>query len=85
LNGAYCPEKKSKENPVMEICKLIIFPLLGELKVERPSKFGGDLSFEGYGELEQIYSGGKLHPLDLKNGVCEALEKIVGSIRKNFR
>lgn len=85
IKGAYCPEKEVKENPILQICQFIIFPLVEKLKVERSAKFGGNLDIESYKELEDIYSKGKLHPLDLKNSVAYNLEKIIAPIRKNFK
>jgi len=85
LKGAYCPEKEIKDNPVLQIAKLIIFPKFEAIEIKRDKKFGGDLKIKNYEELEKIYSGGKLHPLDLKNAVGEYLEKIIEPIRKNFK
>jgi len=85
LQGAYCPEKVVENNPVLEIARLIIFPLKDKFKVERAAKFGGALEFSNYAALEKTYKEGKLHPLDLKNAVAEHLEKIITPIRKNFK
>jgi len=84
LKGAYCPAKETKDNPVLQISKLIIFPRT-QLKISRPEKFGGDIVYKTYEELENDYKKGKLHPLDLKNAVAESLEKIISPIRKNFK
>lgn len=85
LKGAYCPEGKVEGNPILEICKLIIFPMLNGLRIRRSEKFGGDLNIKSYVELERVFSEKKLHPMDLKNAVGESLEKIIAPIRKNFR
>jgi len=85
LKGAYCPEKEIKDNPVLQIAQLIIFPRFKELKIERPEKFGGNLSTRNYEELEKLYASSKLHPVDLKTAVAEHLEKIIAPIRKNYR
>ena len=85
MQGAYCPEKDTKDNPVLQISQLVILPLLGKLEIKRPEKFGGNLVVKDYSELEKIYSWGKLHPLDLKNAVAEHLDKIIAPIRKNFK
>ena len=85
LKGAYCPEKEIKENPILQIAKLIIFPKFNAIEIKRDKKFGGDLKIKNYEELEKIYSDGKLHPMDLKNAVGEYLEKIIAPIRKNFK
>lgn len=84
VKNAYCPEKEVKDNPMLQIAQLIIFPLSKKITIERPEKFGGNLSFGSYEELEKIYAEGKLHPLDLKNTVAKELIKIITPIRKNF-
>jgi tyrosyl-tRNA synthetase len=84
IQHAYCPEKVVEDNPILQISRLIIFPLIGKMKITRDKKFGGNLEFASYEELEKIYQQGKLHPLDLKNAVAEYLEKIISPIRKNF-
>jgi len=85
VSKAYCPEKAIADNPILQICKLIILPQLGKLEIKRPEKFGGNLEFSDYKELEKLYSEGKLHPMDLKNSVIEHLEKIIAPIRKNWK
>lgn len=85
IQGAYCPEKVIENNPILEIAKLIIFPRIKKFEIKRATKFGGDLVFFDYKELENIYKQGKLHPLDLKIAVIEYLEKIIAPIRKNFK
>jgi len=84
INGAYCPEKEIKENPLLQISELIIFPRVNSIFIERPEKFGGNLKIENYPSLEKIYSEGKLHPMDLKKMVTENLEKIIAPIRKAY-
>jgi len=85
LGNAYCPERVVEENPILQIAKLIIFPRIPYLKVERPAKFGGNIEFDDYESLEEKYKEGKLHPLDLKNAVAEYLEKIIAPIRKKWK
>jgi tyrosyl-tRNA synthetase len=85
IKGAYCPEKTAEENPILQICKLIIFQKIKSFKIERPTKFGGNLEFKDYKKLEDIYLSGKLHPLDLKNAVIKYLEEIIAPIRKNWK
>jgi tyrosyl-tRNA synthetase len=85
INGAYCPEKDIKDNPILQITKLIIFPRFEVFEIIRPEKFGGVIKFTNYEELEKSFSEGKLHPLDLKNAVTEYLENIIAPIRKNYK
>ncbi len=85
IDNAYCPAKETKDNPVLQIARLIIFPRFEGIFVKRPEKFGGNEEYENYEKLEKDYSNGKLHPMDLKNAVAEYLEKIISPIRKNYK
>jgi tyrosyl-tRNA synthetase len=85
IKNAYCPEKITKENPILEITRLLIFPRITKFKISRPDKFGGNVEFDNYEKLEKDYVSGKVHPLDLKNSVTEELEKIISPIRKNWK
>ena len=84
IKNAYCPEKIVEDSPILQISRLIIFPRFDEIKIARDKKFGGDLKFKSYEDLEKVYSSGKLHPLDLKKAVIKYLEKIIAPIRKNY-
>jgi tyrosyl-tRNA synthetase len=84
IKSAYCPEKVVENNPILDYSKYIIFRKFKTLKIERPSKFGGDLEMNNYDELEKMFRLGKIHPLDLKNSVAAALEKIIKPIREHF-
>jgi tyrosyl-tRNA synthetase len=81
---AYCPPKAVERNPVLEHARLLVFPHLGVLEVERPSKYGGPITVESYGELRKLYTSGELHPLDLKRAVAEAVIKILEPVRRYF-
>lgn len=85
ITNAYCPMKETKDNPVMQLARLIVFPRISELNIKRPAKFGGNVSYKEYSELESDYVAGKLHPTDLKNVIIEELEKIIAPVRKNFK
>jgi tyrosyl-tRNA synthetase len=85
IKNAYCPEKIIQDNPILQVSRLIIFPHIKSIKIKRDKKFGGDVDFKSYEELEKAYSKGELHPLDLKNTVSEYLEKIISPIRKNWK
>ena len=85
LSKAFCPEKQVEGNPILELCKFVIFP---ELKndmflIERPEKFGGNLEFNSYEDLENAFVLG-LHPLDLKNATASHVNKILEPIRQYF-
>jgi tyrosyl-tRNA synthetase len=76
LSKAYCPLER-KSNPVLDIWEHLLEPALGRITIERPEKFGGNLEFDSYSNLEESYLSGSLHPLDLKNGTAAALFQVV--------
>ena len=84
LRKAWCPEKQTEMNPVLEIVKHIIFHENKTFKIERPSKYGGTIIFENCQKLEEAYRNGELHPQDLKNAVAEELSKILQPIKEYF-
>ena len=86
INQAFCPEKQVNGNPVLEICKYVIFPdLHGDIfLIKRPEKFGGDLKFTSYNELEKAFING-VHPLDLKNATAQYVNKILEPINTYFK
>jgi tyrosyl-tRNA synthetase len=84
ISMAFCPEKIVEFNPILEICKFIIFRENKTLNVERPAKFGGPIEFNSLQDLQKTYREGKLHPQDLKNAVAEELSKILQPVRKYF-
>ncbi len=85
ISKAFCPEKQIEGNPVLEMCKYVIFPELKDKSflIERPEKFGGNLEFTTYEELEKAFVAG-LHPLDLKNGTASYINKILAPIHEYF-
>ena len=84
LKRAWCPEKATEMNPILEIARHVIFHESKSFRIERPSKFGGPVEYETYSELEKTYAEGKLHPMDLKSSIAEGLARIMEPIRKHF-
>jgi tyrosyl-tRNA synthetase len=84
IKKAYCPEGDINDNPIMDICKYIIFNRVETMKISRPEKFGGNMEFENYKQLEEAFVSGKLHPQDLKNATSEYLEEILQSVSEYF-
>ncbi len=84
MGKAFCPERTVKFNPIMDICKYIVFREKPVLKIERPEKFGGNIEYQNFQELECAYAEGKLHPMDLKNGVAAELADILEPVRRYF-
>jgi len=88
MKKAFCPAGVVEGNPVLEIAKYIIFQRMEVLEVQRKPKFGGDVQYESYEELESAFlkpDGPKgIHPLDLKLGVAAALNEMLDPVRKYF-
>ncbi|MHA1151036.1 MAG: tyrosine--tRNA ligase [Promethearchaeota archaeon] len=84
INKAYCPPKEVSENPVLEYSKYIIFQLINVFKIERPEKYGGDVEYSSYEEMEKDYAEGKLNPPDLKPAVIKTLNQLLEPIRNHF-
>ncbi|MFH1425680.1 MAG: tyrosine--tRNA ligase [archaeon] len=85
LKKAFCPEKETEFNPVLDWAKHLIFKdKSSELTIARPDKFGGNKVYKSYAEIEKDFAQSKLHPTDLKNGVAEALIKILEPAHKHF-
>lgn len=85
INKAYCPEAQVKDNPIMSIIKLIIFPKYEKLKISRKKEFGGDIEFKSYEELVKAYSKKEIHPADLKNAATNYLSEICNEIKRKFK
>jgi len=82
ISKAWCEEANIQNNPLLEIAKTVIFHEFNEMKVERPEKFGGNVSYSNYSQLETDFVEKKLHPGDLKQTVGNYLVEIISPIRK---
>ena len=84
LKKAWCEEGNIKDNPVLEIAKHVIYHEFDEISVERPAKFGGNVAYSSYSQLESDFMQKKLHPTDLKQTVANYLIKIIQPIREKL-
>ncbi|MHA2281968.1 MAG: tyrosine--tRNA ligase [Promethearchaeota archaeon] len=84
VNKAYCPPKQITENPVLEYCKYIIFELSDNLKIERPEKYGGNVEYSSFEDLEKDFGDGKLNPADLKPAVIKYLNQFLAPVIEHF-
>jgi len=82
ISRGYCPEGVIENNPIMEIVEHIIFPYLGRIKIERESRFGGDVEYTDFSELKKDYLERKVHPMDLKRCVGGYVISLVAPIRE---
>ena len=81
---AWCPEGVIKQNPVLEIVRYIIFHEFSEVNVERPAKFGGNITYASYQDLERDFAQKKLHPSDLKATTAKYVIDIIKPIREKL-
>ena len=84
ISKAWCEEASTKNNPLLEIARTVIFHEFNEIKVERPEKFGGNVSYTNFNQLETDFAEKKLHPGDLKQTVGNYLVKIISPIREKL-
>ena len=85
IKKAWCEQGNAENNPILEISRQIIFHEFNEIIVERPEKFGGNVSYGTFDELSNEFLEGKLHPSDLKNSVAKYLIKIIEPIREKTK
>ncbi len=84
IKTAWCPEGVVSENPVLALCRYVVLPWKSELKVERPAKFGGDVTYTEYSQIESDFASKKLHPSDLKNATASAISSIMQPVHSKF-
>ena len=84
FNKAHCIDGVIEDNPVLEYAKHIVFELQDKLDIERPEKYGGNLSFSSYEDIEKAFESGELKSIDLKSGVAAAINELLEPTRKHF-
>ncbi|MDH7475870.1 MAG: tyrosine--tRNA ligase [Microgenomates group bacterium] len=89
INKAYCPEGVLDENPILEYYKYIIFESLDRLKInhiviERPQKFGGNVTLNSFQDLERKFVNKEIHPLDLKTTAVNLIDRLIAPVRRHF-
>jgi len=84
INKAFCMEKETEFNPVLNWAKKICFSLRNKIEIKRTEKFGGSKVYYSYEELERDFGEGKIHPADLKFAVAESIVEILKPAREHF-
>ncbi len=89
LRGAYCEAGVVENNGVLAFLRYVVMVLKQDRKetfvVERPVKFGGNLEFHNYEEIERVFLQKKLHPLDLKNALAKEISSLLDTFTKKKR
>ena len=84
INKAWCDEGIIENNPILAIAESIVFSKFNEMKIERPEKFGGNVKYSNYKELENDFKERKIHPGDLKQTIGNYLVEIISPIREKL-
>jgi tyrosyl-tRNA synthetase len=85
IGKAFCPIGVSEGNPVLELARYIVFHQFDDFVIERPPKYGGDITYSSYGQLENDFVIKKIHPMDLKNATATYINKIIEPVRHHFK
>jgi len=83
IKKGFCEEGSIENNPVLEIAKNVIFHEFDTVSIERPEKFGGNVSYDNFASMESDFAQKKLHPSDLKQAVGESLVKLYLQLGRN--
>lgn len=85
INMAFCPEKETKYNPILNwVGHLLFWDRKSPFTVERKKEHGGNVEFETYDTLEKAYAAGEVHPMDLKAAVAKELIELLQPVRDHF-
>ena len=86
IKKAYGPPKETEFNPLLNWVKTLVFwgEETGELKIERPEKFGGNVTYTKYADVVADYAIEKLYPTDLKNALTDWLIEKLAPARVHF-
>jgi tyrosyl-tRNA synthetase len=52
--------------------------------VKRPEKWGGDIVYKTYEEVEKAFADKSLSSVDLKGAVIEYVDRLIQPVRKHF-
>ncbi|KAI8817423.1 tRNA synthetases class I-domain-containing protein [Fimicolochytrium jonesii] len=91
IKKAFCEQGNVENNPLLEFLKVVVFPSRSlttpdyKFVVTRSEKFGGDLVFNTYQEVEDAFREERLHPSDLKTGTADAINALLEPIREVFK
>ncbi|HEX2472852.1 MAG TPA: tyrosine--tRNA ligase, partial [Nitrososphaera sp.] len=84
IGKAFCPVEVAAGNPILELVRYVIFHEFDEFAIERPTKYGGGITYTSYKDIEHDFITKKIHPMDLKNSTATYINKIIEPIRKHF-
>ncbi len=85
IGKAFCPIEVGTGNPILELVRYVVFHEFDEFVIERPTKYGGSISYTSYRDIEHDFVTKKIHPMDLKNSTATYINKIIEPIPQHFK
>ncbi|GAB4284347.1 MAG: hypothetical protein Kow0081_1450 [Candidatus Dojkabacteria bacterium] len=86
ISKAFSEDQVVEGNGLLAILKYIIFKVLEnekrEFEVLRPEKWGGNISYKNYSDLEKDFVDGNLFSVDIKPALARELINLVRPLRK---
>lgn len=88
FSKVFCVEGEINGDYTLYLIKTLLFPILNDIKkkffVNRPEKYGGNVTYMTYQEIENDFLDKKLYPADLKNAVSDILIDLLSGARQKF-
>ena len=86
IKAAFCEPGNIENNGLLAFAKHVLIPMnkSGQIVIERPEKWGGNMEFNSYEDLETAFLNEQLHPGDLKAGVEKMINDLLEPIRRDF-
>lgn len=85
FSQAYSVDGKVEGNGILAMLKYVVFRRLEGAKrpliVHRDEKWGGNLTFNSYKEVEEAFAASKLASVDLKPAVAKEIAQLVAPLR----
>lgn len=79
------PDNVELHNPALQLFEYHIFPRFDQVTVDRPDKFGGEVTFDSYENLAVAVESEDLHPADAKEALGTYLDRLIGPGREQLR
>jgi len=74
---------------ILQWIKYIIFPIMKakkqQFQIKRDKKYGGDIKYESYEQLQKDFLKNKLHPLDIKLSLAKSINEIIAPIQNSSK
>jgi len=88
MSQAFCPAGEVEGNGVLTFARYVTMILKHDqregLRVDRPERYGGDITYRTIAELERDFSDGELHPQDLKTSLARETSQMLEPVRKRL-